>query len=501
MSRLVYTSLVLCSLAMASPVSAQSPDPSAFTLHTNVRVVVTDVTVTDSHGNPVSGLSRSAFHIFDNNRPQALASFEEHTGSHTPPTASAPSAPHTFSNDFLLHPPPVFNVIVLDIASIDITDQMYLNQQLTHFIQNLPAKDSLAIYVHLSEVTLLLQNFTPDHDLLLSALHKAMPQLLLPSFYPRERVNGLLQIAAYLGQFPGRKNVLWFSGGASLLLRPDATLLPIDEDLRPVYDQLEASRIALYPIDVRGPGPSLTEMVPLQEEAMATGGRAFYNTNGLADVSSKIIATDANFYTLSYSPQDFKQDNKWHKVTVKVDGGYTLSYRTGYYGDGLNAPAPKTSRTLLTADGEKVHLPENRSEPIIFRAEAQPSSVTTPTSMPSPPPEPSLPKKNETTYTIRYFVPVAAFLQKDTADGQRVQLGAGIIAFNHHGSTVGRLSQKFTLDFHGDRLRDAAEISFDQKINLPRGQNYVSVFVWDMTTGRLGTIQIPLIVERRATSH
>jgi len=38
---------------------AQSPSPSVYTLHTDARVVLTDVTVTHVHGNPVHGLDRS----------------------------------------------------------------------------------------------------------------------------------------------------------------------------------------------------------------------------------------------------------------------------------------------------------------------------------------------------------------------------------------------------------------------------------------------------------
>jgi hypothetical protein len=46
-------------------------------------------------------------------RPQALVSFQEHTAAQSPVLASASPAPHVFSNEFLLHPPPVFNVIVM----------------------------------------------------------------------------------------------------------------------------------------------------------------------------------------------------------------------------------------------------------------------------------------------------------------------------------------------------------------------------------------------------
>jgi len=506
--RFANAALTVLLLASAFPTLAQSTAPPPYTLHTQARVVLTDVTVTDANGNPVHNLSRSAFHIFDNKKPQDIASFEEHTGAQPSviPT-SAPSAPHTFSNDFLLHPPPVFNVIVLDTVTIDIVTQMYLYKQLTDFINALPPQNSLAIFVHNGEFTLLLQDFTTDHALLHTAIRKAVPVLPMPgAWYENRRYYGSLQamqqIAVYLGQLPGRKNVLWYSAGSSLFLNADATKIPPFLDpqlLRAIYDELEASRIALYPIDVRGPGFYGWEHMQMDDEAKATGGRAIYNNNGLAEASSKIIATDADFYSLSYSPSDFKQDNKWHNVKVTLDGGhYTLSYRTGYYSDGANTSDSndvKKARILLTSNGEKLQCPGNYDQPIIFQAEVQPSSsVSLPESTPTLPE-----KKNETIYNIRYTVPATDFIQQNIPGGQRVQIGAGVIAFNQYGRPVGRISQKFTLSFNGDKLSKTpnTSITFDQQFSIPKGQDYLFVAVWDTLSGRLGTVQVPVNAAKR----
>ncbi|MGF7180298.1 VWA domain-containing protein [Tunturiibacter psychrotolerans] len=511
--RFAHAALAVLLSATAFSTLAQSPDSSGFTLHTQARVVVTDVTVTEANGNPVHHLSRSAFHIFDEKKPQNIASFEEHTSAQPAiiPT-TAPAAPHIFSNDFLLHPPPVFNVIVLDTVTIDVVTQMYLYQQLTDFINTLPPQNSLAIFVHSGEFTLLLQDFTTDHALLHSAIRKAIPVLPMPgAWYENRRYYGsfqaMQQIAVYLGQLPGRKNVLWYSAGAGLFFSADANkLLPFLDPLvvRAVYDQLEAGRIALYPIDVRGPNFDGMYHLLLDDEAKATGGRAIYNNNALADASSKIIAADADFYTLSYSPRDFKQDNKWHNVKVTLDGGpYTLSYRTGYYGDGANGSDPneaKKARILLTSNGEKFKRPGNYDQLIIFQAEVQPSSAVS-----LPEDTPTLPeKKNETIYNIRYAVPAADFVPENIPGGQRVQIGAGAIALNQNGRPVGRVSQKFTLSFDGDKLTKGpnGKIYFDQQFSLPKGQNYLFVAVWDTLGGRLGTVQVPLDVPKRVeASH
>ena len=103
-----------------SPVAlvAQAPTPTSpqYTLRTSSRIVLTDVTVTDSAGNPVRDLPASAFHITDNKQPQTLASFEEHTPSTEP--VSAPTDPSVHTNAHLLHPPAVLNILVLDVPHV-----------------------------------------------------------------------------------------------------------------------------------------------------------------------------------------------------------------------------------------------------------------------------------------------------------------------------------------------------------------------------------------------
>ena len=70
----------MASICIAQNANRQTPQ-SGYTLQAHVREVITDVTVTDRYGNPIHGLSESAFHILDNGKPQRIATFEEHTGA------------------------------------------------------------------------------------------------------------------------------------------------------------------------------------------------------------------------------------------------------------------------------------------------------------------------------------------------------------------------------------------------------------------------------------
>lgn len=491
--------------------STQTSNPatprSGYTIQANSRVVLTDVTVTDAKGNPVRGLPQSAFQIFDNKQPQRIASFEEHSGVAVPVVLPAAKR-GVYSNDFLEHLPPVLNVIVLDIINLGITDQMYLYYELTKFLGNVPNGQPVAIYLRAGEHTFLVQNFTSDRTLLLDALRKAIPR-----FPPQGReylsdLDTMHQIADYLSQLPGRKNVIWFSGGSTLFLWPDELVLQNDAAWRQLYDQLDQERIAVYPVDGRGltvailPGMA-AQQGQMEELARATGGHAYYNTNGLSEAAAQVVDDGGSFYTVTYSPSNFHYDNKWHTVRVAVEGDYHLSYRRGYFADGSMAPEqPEKPRTRLTLKGDKVEElpPQLRSIPIIFQAHVLPTSDPAigaqPTASGTIPPPP--PQKGKVPYSIRYLLPLDALTQKDVDGAKSVVFGVAVMAFNRNGSVVVKNGDRVSLTLNRDSLREhpTAPIAIDEQVYLQNGDEYLYLAVWDMATGRLGTLQVMLDVTK-----
>ena len=117
----------------------------------------------------------------------------------------------------------------------------------------------------------------------------------------------------------------------------------------------------------------------MRDIADATGGTAFYNNNGLDKIAAHWLDNGGSFYTLTYSPKDFRFDNKWHTVKVKLSAefsGYTLSYRRGYFADATTAARQKEQkpRTLLRSNGDTLTAPGQRSVPIIFQVHVAPAS-------------------------------------------------------------------------------------------------------------------------------
>lgn len=509
--RLLLLSLVCYAPAWAQSLAQSQTTPqTGTTLRVYTRLVQLDVSVTDAKGAPVHGLTRASFHVFDNKRPQSISTFEEHIPDPRAWSSSEPADGSVHSNDFMVHPPPTSNVLLIDTNTVEIGEQIYLYDQLKRFIQTLPSNEPVAICHHWGDYTLLLQDFTADHDLLLAALRKAIPRLQVPGHETYSDLDTLKQIETYFGEIPGRKNVLWFAGGSNLVLfrDPSGAEMQYDHDFRPVYDRLEADRIALYPIDARGlfytgvvPRHALDMRLLDQQSlmkgmAIATGGRAFYSNNGLRQIASQIVADDGSYYTLTYSPDDVHLNSKWHRVKVAVDEpSFQLSYRQGYFDDGLSSAAsPKRgSRELLRKNGTTELVPDTRNEAIIFKAQALPAKDSPPAmigQLPNPPERG--PKRGEITYTIHYVVPLKDFRQVNTEKG-KIKVGAALLAFDQYGDKIGSLSQTLSLSFNAADLRsEGSEITFDQSVNLRKGENYLYLVIWDPESRRVGSLEFPL---------
>ena len=499
-------------LALGQNASAPgSLNQAPYTVQVNSRVVLTDVTVTDAQGNPITGLTQNDFRLLDNGKAQRLAFFEEHRqqGSQLREVSATPGR---FSNDFLRHPPVQVNVLLFDTTTIGIVDQMYLFQQMKQLVDRLPAGEPVAVFTRAGSATIELASFTDDHAMLLAAIRKAIPRLQQPGAWMANDLDTLQQIAMYMTQIPGRKNLLWFTSGSNLFLRPDPASVIVDPAARrAIYDLLESERIAIYPIDARGLTVvfgraaivTATQQMQMRQDAAATGGAAYVNTNGLAQATQHILATDGNYYTLSYTPNDLKSNNKWHRVEVKlVNAHYELSYRHGYFDDGSNRPQPQRpametrKRTALRAGGNKVEVPapDDLSEPLVFSVRITPASPAA-----APLPEDSPLRKGETRYVVNYEVPAkdvyAANIQGNAGTDE---LGAAVFVYDGNGELVSRKALKFALGIDEQKLKSMpnAELYFSQSVNLPKGNNYLYLGVWDMTTGRTGTVNAAVDVPK-----
>jgi VWFA-related protein len=161
--------------ALAAPIillALAEPPPPEPTMHAEARVVEIDVVVSDSHGKPVTDLTKQDFTITDEGKPRPIDIFAiENTGanrSQTTPSVTPPSQalpPHVFSNR---NPkPPIVTghstVLILDQINTYVEDATYARAQVMSLMKKVPADERIAIYaIARKEGLVLVHDYTTD---------------------------------------------------------------------------------------------------------------------------------------------------------------------------------------------------------------------------------------------------------------------------------------------------------------------------------------------------
>jgi VWFA-related protein len=383
----------------------------------------------------VRGLTKADFSVTEDGKPQEIVTFDASgfsSGMDYVPPALPAQPPNTFVNMPATPEKGPLYVLLYDLVNMDSPDQMnspedhsaqmIARQQLIKFIQSKPEGTRFAIFVR-SDGLHLIQGFTSDKSLLLSAINPRNPKphipvvfLMAPNFGRGDRIsalNTLHAIATYLDGLPGRKNLLWFSSEFPLSLFAADTDGPnFQEETRTTLDLLARDEIAVYPVDARGVpaqdshaqlatsvhsdtitspieagsgsaggsgggsagnSPSQTSSFVqgsstvmnsyaiMDGIAEETGGRAFYSDNDLAGALAKATQGGSMYYTLAYAPTNLQYAGKLRNIHVELaKNGYNLAYRHFYYG----AESPKPS--LPTTEDATVDsvTPETGQRPV-----------------------------------------------------------------------------------------------------------------------------------------
>jgi VWFA-related protein len=250
-----------------------APQTTAPTLKVYSRETIVDVTVTDSKGNPVHGLTRDDFTVKEDNKPQPIRSFEEFSAEPARPLPNLP--PNVYSN---MQPPPTGNavdILLLDglnTAPADGTNpnQIHWSVGLQTTVKKAAAKylkstppDARVAVLGLSRGLRILQGFSSDPNLLSAAvdgmdinmdgrattLSAWCAQL---DTHNRTTLEALNQIAASVTSIKGRKNLIWFSAGFPTLTDPNVNAQPYCEKTA------LTSAIASMPAPPRGSTGTIT---------------------------------------------------------------------------------------------------------------------------------------------------------------------------------------------------------------------------------------------------
>jgi VWFA-related protein len=312
---MVATRVCLLGVLLFSVFSAysQTPNPDSSgqqpTFRANVRRVLVDVVVTDTKDEPVTGLPKEQFQIFEDGHPQTLTSFDEHAGLPDMSALQAKLPPNTFSNLPLAKTGDAANILLLDALNTQMSDQSYVHAQMIKYVKGVRPGTRLAIFT-LGARLRFVQGFTGDPTVLMAAVNgqksAGNPQLspLLQTStevdanarmvaqmqemaastgsvqiqasadalkqFQQETASSqtdarvqitletMQQLARYLQGIPGRKNVIWFSGSFPLSIFGDFSLggaevmRQYQADVARTANLLTAAQVAIYPIGAQG---------------------------------------------------------------------------------------------------------------------------------------------------------------------------------------------------------------------------------------------------------
>jgi VWFA-related protein len=377
------SSLLLSVLFLPLSAGAQdAPSPAqnqaqraAPVLSVTTHEVLLDVVVTDG-GHAVNGLKASEFTVLEDGKPQVIASLEEHrpmTAAMNAQVAAHPSLPpNTFTNYSAVANANAYTVILLDALNTRLDDQMSLRLAMIKYLKDRQTGGPVAIFERDTKMHMV-QGFTSDPQVLLAAAEseRNKPELLKMVRGTREEnlvyrlddvTLGFQLLGRYLAAFPGRKNLIWFTGALPQSNAQGPMSDPFNDDFRILEGDpheltaaLMLSRVAVYPVDaqvlqVAPQYEAASNRLPRQNAmihfengqgfqhtnldliAEATGGKAFYSSNGLGAKIAEIENNGASYYTLSYATTNKDWNGELRHIRIEVNQPHVkLQYRQGYY--------------------------------------------------------------------------------------------------------------------------------------------------------------------------
>jgi VWFA-related protein len=422
-------------LCLAGLLSAQAPASDAPVIKVTSRLLQVSVVVYDKKGDPVRDLTKDDFVLYDKGQEQKIRYFAKEAND-APTQDVPPQGEGAVSNRFVTFKsdgklkvqalPDSLTVILLDGLNTKFTDQHNAKESIIQFLKQIHPGDQVAIYTLTDELRVL-HDFTSDTKDLLAALeahrnseseavaassyadaHEGGKQALelekvidrgnkLIARYTIARraattMTALQAIANHLAGLPGRKNLIWVSGGFPVpvgavtggVLRPEGRALSGSQ--QSAWRVFNDAGLAIYPVDARGL-LGMTDWMPstdgrnsgmghgespmdrraqidineshLTMTALAegTGGRACLNNNDISGCIGRAMNDARITYALYFTPTHNDWTGEFREIKIKLNRpGLDAHYRKGYYAM-PDVPADAQTRHTLLAEAALSPLP------------------------------------------------------------------------------------------------------------------------------------------------
>jgi hypothetical protein len=329
-------------------------------------------------------------------------------------------------------------------------------------------------------------------------------------------LENLQEIAHYFAAVPGRKSLLWASGGFQFRLGStmgELTRGTTPADWQRTFRDLQNAQIAVYPVEVSGlaPGaPSSTVATvsnitgspsdisnrsasmdavaagmgndptearhdTMRAVALMTGGEPFYNNNDIANLFRRATRDSSDYYMLSYATSESGKPD-WRKIEVKVDRPDTqVRARSGFFynkqlrdsdqvrqADEIMAVSSPLNFTFLPLDGiwQQVE-PAGDKRKVHFALNIPPGNAVI-----------------------------------DAEHENRINIDVIAIASNGKTSDVNSVKQRIDRKLPGPAVAQIQQngITYANALTLPPGRYEVHFVVRDNLSGKTGSVVAPLTV-------
>lgn len=564
--RLIFVSAILPIASIST--SGQSQTDSSAVFKAKSELVLVPVIVTEN-GRYVTGLKQDSFILFDDNRKQEISVFEE-----VLPTTHAPAraarAPGYYTNYIWNDEVPArATVFLFDLINISSIKQEHARKSLSTFLSALPdTQDPMMLAALTPNGIKVLHDFTSKASVLRESLYnmrgmgavkeytsdlkqnKAEAQMaadaavaatndghsdasseeverlrllfqgMPDAFSQAQDMNRtsftlqlLQQLAHALAGIPGRKSLVWVTGGLEYTVgsEPDTGLAQGfhrgqikaeglssnriaegNDAFDRTWDELASANVAVYPVDLEeisnpaySDAGSMSSTVPTlmgrgfgtKAQAMngfpdKTGGSYCELQSRLEDCFRDAVHDSARYYVLGYRPSS-NSKSTWHRLKIDVSLKHVkVRARSGYfYGKSGSSSFQSDIQLLLTSPIDATGIP------LALRWAPSPSSRG----------------KDSRKHYFEIFIDPSAI----AFDGPKQnQIHLKFAAAARDGKTG--FSEKFlkTIDAN---LQPSQLASFQSEgfiyrdaVLLEPTENEVRIVVRDEVSGRLGSITVPI---------
>ena len=368
----------LATLAVASGVllgqtsPPQAPTP---TFRGSVEAVQLTAIVTDSRGNPVSGLTEDDFEIIENRVPRPITTF----AAVEIPILQGPQ-PTRVNADVLTNERPQGRLYVIALDVMLPQNALRTRAFLRQFIEmHFGPNDTAAVIAMARGLRDSGQEFTSNTRLLLQAIDKfggSVPDEWSGREREKNFIGDFKSLMQYMASLRGgRKALMLFTENvpvdayAVVQARPSqltGLFSDFDTDFVEALSLATRNSIAIYPIDPRGLTTDLTvaesfnptdlfTRADLGSLAAVTGGFGLAGSNNYTMAFERLVRENSSYYLLGFNSGVEQRDGRFVGVEVRVRRpGFAVRTVQGYVSPRGRPQQERRPSTVLAATWDAV---------------------------------------------------------------------------------------------------------------------------------------------------